>query len=707
MRLRTTLLFLLSGLGFFPLGMKAQAPDTLVVDSLRTQWELSRYLQVGPDQSGERSWEDWVKRPRAFAMRDLAERDGPLSVEHPWWLHLRLRSALPIATEWVFYLPPLGEAEAFVITSDSAELVAQYRSGRYVRAEDKPENKGPDVHIPLTLEPGQTYDLLLRLRSVDQEPIPLEAQLYARAHWNQLELEPRRPLILFFQGIFWVMLVYNLVLFFNIRFEGYLYYALYLLSLSLFVSVAVGELTHPEWGDPRWWRPLGFLAFGVINVCYFQFGRVLLSLKTILPRWDRFLRYYIWLKLAVLAVVQLEIAIWYNIALSLNVEFAFFFFEVALSLALFASLLRQGTRLAYYFVAGSGSVIVIGLSSANLGHLMGYQFTFIIFLCTVGVEIIFFSLSLAYRIRKNERERLKVQKALNEELSQVNTAFGRFVPHEFLRSLGRHSVLDIQLGDSVEKEVTVLFSDIRGYTALSEQMTPEENFRFLNAYLGRMGPVIQTHRGFVNQYYGDGIMALFMHSADDALKAALSMMAALNQYNRERVQQGRMPIETGIGLHTGPLMMGVIGDTLRLEAGVVSDTVNTAARMEGLTKYYRAELILSQEVMMRLQIPERQSSRFLGQVQVKGRRESVGIYECYAADPPPLQAAKVRILEDFEQALAHYFAQEFSQAIRRLDAVLEHFPQDAAAQRYRRYALQHLTEGVPEGWTGVELMHEK
>ena len=123
---------------------------------------------------------------------------------------------------------------------------------------------------------------------------------------------------------------------------------------------------------------------------------------------------------------------------------------------------------------------------------------------------------------------------------RINAATERFVPYEFLTSLGRDSILEVNLGDQVEKEVTVFFVDIRDYTTISESMTPKENFSFLNSYLGRVGPIIKSNRGFVNQYYGDGIMALFMSgengvdSPQDAVEAAIQMHHTLYAYNEER-----------------------------------------------------------------------------------------------------------------------------------------------------------------------------
>ena len=124
------------------------------------------------------------------------------------------------------------------------------------------------------------------------------------------------------------------------------------------------------------------------------------------------------------------------------------------------------------------------------------------FYVAIVIEILIFSLGLGYRIRMEQAHRLENQQKLNQQLKRSNRAFGRFVPYEFLRSLGHTSVLEVELGDQVEKEVSILFADIRKYTSLSEQMSPKENFNFLNAYLGRMGPIIKDRGGFVNQFLG-------------------------------------------------------------------------------------------------------------------------------------------------------------------------------------------------------------
>ncbi|MEG5160617.1 PAS domain S-box protein, partial [Microcoleus sp. AT3-A2] len=123
--------------------------------------------------------------------------------------------------------------------------------------------------------------------------------------------------------------------------------------------------------------------------------------------------------------------------------------------------------------------------------------------------------------------------SLDAEL-EIAEATSRFVPNEFLAFLGCDSIVDIKLGGAVELEMSVLFSDIRDFTTLSEQMTPTENFKFINSYLSRMEPLIVENKGFIDKYIGDAIMALFSEGADDAVKAGIAMLHTLAEYNRDR-----------------------------------------------------------------------------------------------------------------------------------------------------------------------------
>ncbi|MFK7922249.1 MAG: ATP-binding protein [Bacteroidia bacterium] len=299
----------------------------------------------------------------------------------------------------------------------------------------------------------------------------------------------------------------------------------------------------------------------------------------------------------------------------------------------------------------------------------------------------------------------RIQAHLN--LYHLNEVSMRFVPNEFLSSLGYESLTDVKLGDHVQQEVTVFFSDIRGYTALSEQMSPEENFRFVNAYVGRMGPIIREHGGFVNQYLGDGIMALFMDGPEKAIQAAVKMQAEISEYNIYRKKLGRAEIKVGMGIHTGPLIMGVIGDRLRNDTATISDAVNTASRMEGLTKFYGANLLVSEATLKALDDPTEFDFRYLGQVQVKGKKIAIGVYEFFDADLDSDQTLKWGAQQPFEQGLRHYYAREFKDAITTFGEVLHINPADKAAQHYLERAKTYNQIGVPDNWQGVELMDHK
>ncbi|MEL6671361.1 MAG: ATP-binding protein [Bacteroidota bacterium] len=292
-------------------------------------------------------------------------------------------------------------------------------------------------------------------------------------------------------------------------------------------------------------------------------------------------------------------------------------------------------------------------------------------------------------------------------LLNINTAYGKFVPHEFLRALGRESILDVKLGDQTERNVSVLFSDIRSYTTLSESMTPEENFNFINAYVGRMGPPIKQNRGIVNQYLGDGIMALFPREPEDAVKAALEMQREIARYNLKRGAADRMLLRVGMGIHTGSLRMGIIGDIERLDAAIVSDTVNTAARLEGLTKYFRSTLIISSDTLAQLSHPESFNYRYLGKVQVKGKHKPVDIYEFFDGDEPEIKDAKSRTKKPFEAGLTAYYQRDFEKAIQYFHTCRTMFPEDVVAEEYLVKARDLRERPLPDDWQGVETMETK
>ena len=298
-------------------------------------------------------------------------------------------------------------------------------------------------------------------------------------------------------------------------------------------------------------------------------------------------------------------------------------------------------------------------------------------------------------------------KSLNLELEETNTANQRFVPKGFLEILDKQSIKDLKLGDQTEKQMTVLFSDIRSYTSLSETMTPKENFNFINSYLGRVGPVIKKHGGFISQYFGDGIMALFLNDHKAAVCAAVEMQNELRKYNVERVTMGREALTTGIGLNTGNIMLGIIGDSERYDSSVISDAVNTASRMEGLTKIFGGSVILSEKTLAELPQDNEWRYRYLGMVKVKGKDLALKIYDFYESDGDAQKVMKDKTKLKFEDGINYYFNQKFGKAADCFKAVLSQNENDRAAEYYLAKAVQYIVDGVKEGWSGVEEMVNK
>jgi len=306
-------------------------------------------------------------------------------------------------------------------------------------------------------------------------------------------------------------------------------------------------------------------------------------------------------------------------------------------------------------------------------------------------------------IKKELLARIKTQ----IRLAKLNAAYGKFVPHDFLNLLERPSIIEVKLGDNQEKNMTVLFADIRSFTAISEQMTPAENFAFINSYLGRVSPAIRKNNGFIDKYIGDAVMALFPTSPSDGVRAAIDMQKELNIYNEQREQNGLFRIAIGIGLHAGNLMLGTIGEPERMETTVISDAVNLASRLEGLTKVYGSGILVSGEIIDRLDDSETYNYRFVDRVTVKGKTTAVSVFEIYDTETEKSILLKQQTAEIFQEALNFYYQKKFVAAQKIFENILEINPDDLVATLYFKRSRKYRMYGVPEGWSGVEDWAEK
>ena len=272
-------------------------------------------------------------------------------------------------------------------------------------------------------------------------------------------------------------------------------------------------------------------------------------------------------------------------------------------------------------------------------------------------------------------------------LLRIYSAYSHYVPYEFLRYLGKQSILDVRLGDNVEMEAAILVSDIRQFTTLSEAMTPDENFEFINDYFAHVSPPVRNHAGFIDRYTGDSVMAVFPLGPDDALKAAHEMLDKLTAFNAQRQRQGQPAVQIGIGLHVGKLRLGVVGEFHRRQGDIFSDAVNVANRIETMTKDYGATILMSDSFCRSLSDHGASIAgrRELGEVVLRGKSQKLVLHEVYQFDPPDIRAAKNHSKARFEAAVHLMSRGDGAAALAAFEALaLEHSTDRAVGQLLRQ-----------------------
>jgi len=299
------------------------------------------------------------------------------------------------------------------------------------------------------------------------------------------------------------------------------------------------------------------------------------------------------------------------------------------------------------------------------------------------------------------------RKQAEATLKRLKDAFARFFPSEYLKFLRKDSVTEVQLGDYVSKTMAVMFSDIRSFTTLSESMTPQENFNFVNAYLKRVSPEIRNHYGIIVKFLGDGMMAVFPEGADDAVKAGIAKQKRVHEYNEERLAIGDLPLQVGIGIHVGHMMLGMVGEDNRIQGDAFSDNVNLTARLEGLTKFYGVSMLISGQTLEHLSNPDQYQIRFLDRAIVKGRNEAIAVYEVLDAENEEICNLKLQTQPNFAQGVGCYRERAFTDAKACFERVLAVNPLDKTAKLYLERVERLLEHGIPENWNEAWAFSEK
>jgi class 3 adenylate cyclase len=513
-------------------------------------------------------------------------------------------------------------------------------------------------------------------------------------------------------GIFIVMIFYNLFLYISIRDTAYIYYVLYLVGGFYSMMSITGFVLEylfpnsPEFVNSSMLFGIGFGLIGAI-----LFSQKFLNTKINLPTIDKFLT--LMLLIYLLTIIG---SFLFPFRIMVKIEMLTNFISILLMLYTGVISLLKGLRSARFYLLG-WTFALLGIFIFVLKTIGIIANTFLIVHAVEfgsGIEVILFSLALADRINILKKEKEESQKALiAEQEESIATqkelihSYARFVPEQLLTFLGKDIITKVGLGDSVQKDMTILFSDIRAFTSISETLSPSENFGFINSYLETMGPIIRKHNGFIDKYIGDAIMALFPQKPSDAIDASIEMLEELYKLNVRRKSKGFAPISIGIGIHTGSQMLGIIGEKERMEGTVISDVVNTASRLEGLTKAYSTALLISEDVLTGVADKSKYEYRFLDTVKVKGKNKAVRILEILNGVSPRIRELKLQTKPDFESGIDLYYHKKFKDSIKKMKSVLKKDSKDKAAELYIERCNFYSKNGIDPNWDGIEKLDFK
>ena len=285
--------------------------------------------------------------------------------------------------------------------------------------------------------------------------------------------------------------------------------------------------------------------------------------------------------------------------------------------------------------------------------------------------------------------------------NMLGSLFGQYVPEELVDEMSSDPSHFSMKGDS--RDMTVMFSDIRSFTTLSEGLEPDELSNLLNLYLTPMTEVVHNHKGTIDKYIGDAMMAFWgapvksARHANDALDAALEMMEKLKYINRQFKARGWPEVKIGIGINSGNMNVGNMGSSFRMAYTVLGDEVNLASRLEGLTKQYNTHIIVGEKTRDRI---TNYYFRELDRVRVKGKDRPVKIFEpfCSGDDVDPF---KLEVLEQYYAALQHYRKQQWSAATRIFKRLQQRDPECLLYRMYLQRIELYMVEPPGDDWDGV------
>lgn len=641
---------------------------------------VGKYIEIFEDKKNKYSIDDivstsfkgqWIKSNNDVPNYGFSDSS--------FWLRFRIADHKQETNYYLEYgYPPIDQIEFYALDENN-HVIFYKKSGDSVAYSER-DIVYRNIIFNMQNSDHRIKQYVMKIKSTSSINIDLVLWKY-KSLLEKIDIEQGFLHIYF--GIILALILYNFFLLISIKDINYLNYIIFLVSSFFLDYTLLGNAYRLFEGNLLFMVNNNIPLFlNLTNITALIFSRKFLNSQKIFNKTDKFL-----MGIGSVILILTFYSIWgpYHKAISISMPFSFLEYISLGIVGLIAY--GKGYKAAKYYLIAFGVLILFSIVIVlkTVGIFPVNFFTTYAMYIGRATNIILLSLALADRINilKQEKEKaLKEKLKESEKIATMSRAFQRFVPLKFLDHLGKENITQIVLGDNVSKEMTISFSDIRSFTTLSETMSPEDNFKFINSFLKRMQPVIDSNNGFIDKFLGDAIMALFDTKPEDALKAALEQHSTLIQYNEYRKKSGYSPIKIGIGINTGPLMLGTIGADNRMDGTVISDAVNLASRLENLTKKYLTSIIISEYTYDQLKNPKDFYIRKIDKVKVRGKIKPITIYEVLEDFIDKTAELKIETMELFSEAVKMYREKQYKYALDIFNECFAKNPRDKVSEIY-------------------------
>jgi len=604
------------------------------LSSLASSEPLGETMDYLPDPEGRLLIDDVARSDANFTDCGEASTVTPEPNQSIWY-RIPLRNDSPDFVTRVIRnpMPWIDTVEFFLLDETNNILVHEIAGEALVNRAAPYLIQLPEIYVAMPA--WSTRRLFVRIR--DEVKVPVTFRSFTPE--ESVDYQANMNFALgFYYGIILLMFMYNLVLYVKLRHQTYLYYLLYLFFFQLFqlnLNGILQTIIQPEAGTFVTNRLLFFfIPFFCAFLFLFSRSFLLLDQHPLFRKITKLLLPILLVQSILLWLMPLHI-ISIPIALTAMVLYNFLMITGYREW-------RGGNKASGYFIISFVPIFIGGqiLSTRFLGVNYSSIWSEYAFQIGSGIEAMLLSLALGERMRQYQQEKkeaLEKQLIESQKLLEFHESLKRFVPQQFLNYLRKGSVMEIKEGTNISRNLTVVFADLVGFTRTTEEIGPQDSFEFLNQFISRMEPLITRYNGFIDKFIGDSIMAIF-EKGENALKASIAMHRSLRSLNVEWVKHHNTTFDIRVTMNSGPVTLGAIGNASRMETTIISDVVNTAAKLQMKAKELDKHLLLTESTFRCLANPEIYEFIILDHnMNLPGKIIPIKVYECLDTDLPTLK----------------------------------------------------------------------